>query len=276
MEPSVSCRAVVTDLDGTIVRRDGTLTAATIDTAAALSAKGIVLIAATARTPGAVRILDPLLPHLRLAVCCGGSLGWCPATDRLLWQENIDAAIVRQIIGGVTRFLPDAGVAAYDGRRWVMTPAYAATRTEHGPCEIAAPAEIDPSQVCQMSICHSRGDADRLASELVAAMGIGPAFAAIICSAPDVVDIAAPGIDKYSGVSRALSHLGIAAADSIAFGDMPNDLPMFRLCGSAVAVGNAHPEVLAAAGAITHSVEEDGFTFFLRGLGIVAMPTALG
>jgi len=44
----------------------------------------------------------------------------------------------------------------------------------------------------------------------------------------------------------------------IAFGDMPNDLPMLAWAGRAVAVANAHPEVLAAADEVTASNDDDG------------------
>jgi hydroxymethylpyrimidine pyrophosphatase-like HAD family hydrolase len=51
---------------------------------------------------------------------------------------------------------------------------------------------------------------------------------------------------------------GFIAADAIAFGDMPNDLPMLAWAGQSVAVANAHPEVLAAADEVTASNDEDG------------------
>ena len=51
---------------------------------------------------------------------------------------------------------------------------------------------------------------------------------------------------------------GISAEDVIAFGDMPNDLPMLLWAGHAVAVANAHPEVLEVADEVTLSNDDDG------------------
>ena len=50
--------------------------------------------------------------------------------------------------------------------------------------------------------------------------------------------------------------------------DMPNDLPMFACCGRSVAVGNAHPAVLAAATMTTAAAAEDGFG---RGLALLGL-----
>jgi hypothetical protein len=50
---------------------------------------------------------------------------------------------------------------------------------------------------------------------------------------------------------------------------MPNDLPLFALCGHSVAVANGHPDVLAAATAVTRCVEHDGMPHYLRDIGLV-------
>jgi hydroxymethylpyrimidine pyrophosphatase-like HAD family hydrolase len=51
---------------------------------------------------------------------------------------------------------------------------------------------------------------------------------------------------------------GIGASEVVAFGDMPNDLPMLVWAGHAVAVANAHPDVLAVADEVTASNDDDG------------------
>lgn len=50
----------------------------------------------------------------------------------------------------------------------------------------------------------------------------------------------------------------------MAFGDYPNDLPMLAWAGRAVAVANAHPDVLAAATEVTASNDEDGVAAVLE------------
>ena len=58
--------------------------------------------------------------------------------------------------------------------------------------------------------------------------------------------MSAPGVSKASALAELCDEHGIGAADVVAFGDMPNDLPMLTWAGRSYAVANAHPEVLAA------------------------------
>ncbi len=261
-------RAVVTDLDGTVIDQ-GTATAATLDAAVALAAQGIPLIAATARTPVGVSSLESLVPHFTIAVCCGGSFGWEPRTGETLWREDLPAATVEQIVAVVTEAWPDAGIAAYDGGRWMMTEAYASRRwaARKGATEIVPASAYARRPVCAMSICHPRHSSDEMRDMIISA-GIDPA-PGLNYGAANLLDVVAGGIDKGTGVRRALAMLGVDPADALAFGDMPNDLSMFELCGRSVAMGNAHHDVLAAASVITDSVTDDGFSNMLVRLGVI-------
>jgi hydroxymethylpyrimidine pyrophosphatase-like HAD family hydrolase len=73
-----------------------------------------------------------------------------------------------------------------------------------------------------------------------------------------LVEISAKGVTKAFGLERIAAEHGIEAADVVAFGDMPNDLPMFAWAGHVVAVANAHADVLAAADEVTASNDDDG------------------
>jgi hypothetical protein len=67
--------AVVMDLDGTVIRRDGAVSEATLHAAQVLKERGVPLLAATARTPAGVDTLHTLSPFLTFAVCCSGAVG---------------------------------------------------------------------------------------------------------------------------------------------------------------------------------------------------------
>ncbi len=58
----------------------------------------------------------------------------------------------------------------------------------------------------------------------------------------------------------------MTAADTIAFGDMPNDVPMFGWARHGVAMANAHRELLAVADEVTLSNDEDGVAAVLERL----------
>lgn len=60
--------------------------------------------------------------------------------------------------------------------------------------------------------------------------------------------------------------MGFTPAETIAFGDMPNDLPLLGWAGYGVAMGNAHPDLMAIADEVAPSHEEDGVAVVLERL----------
>lgn len=86
-------------------------------------------------------------------------------------------------------------------------------------------------------------------------------------SAPFFVEIVPPGIDKGQSLTRLLALLRLRPADLMAFGDGYNDLTMLRLAGMGVAMGNAAPEVRAAADYVTGTNDADGIAHALREVG---------
>ena len=85
-------------------------------------------------------------------------------------------------------------------------------------------------------------------------------------SADGLLEISAAGVSKATALARLCDERGIDRQDVIAFGDMPNDLPMLTWAGYAVAVANAHPDVIAAADEVTASNEEAGVARVLERL----------
>ncbi|MDT5258057.1 MAG: hypothetical protein QOD10_3137, partial [Mycobacterium sp.] len=73
-----------------------------------------------------------------------------------------------------------------------------------------------------------------------------------------LVEIVPLGISKASGVQEIAGPLGITSDEVVAFGDMPNDIPMLLWAGHGVAMGNAHPDVLSAADEVTAPNSDDG------------------
>jgi Cof subfamily protein (haloacid dehalogenase superfamily) len=74
---------------------------------------------------------------------------------------------------------------------------------------------------------------------------------------------------KGSAIELLLDRLGMDAADAIAVGDSWNDVEMFQVCGVAVAMGNAHPELKALADFVTTDVLDDGIANAFRRLGLI-------
>ena len=81
-----------------------------------------------------------------------------------------------------------------------------------------------------------------------------------------LVELSAAAVTKAGALADFCHSCGVSAEDVIAFGDMPNDVPMLRWAGRSWAVANAHPEARAAATAITGGNDEDGVAQVLEDL----------
>ena len=91
-------------------------------------------------------------------------------------------------------------------------------------------------------------------------------------STPALVELSPPGVHKGSALVGYAQSQDVAPADIHAVGDMPNDLPMLAAAGRAYAVGNAHPAVLAAAHEHLPSNEHDAVAVLISQL--LAQPRA--
>lgn len=112
-------------------------------------------------------------------------------------------------------------------------------------------------------IQHPDLDDDALAKAARAAVGN---LVDVVMAGPGVVEILPLGLSKATGLSLAARRLGVKAADTIAFGDMPNDIPMFAWSQHGVAMANAHEDLKAVAHEITASNEDDGIAVALEQL----------
>ena len=62
------------------------------------------------------------------------------------------------------------------------------------------------------------------------------------------------------------ADLGIGPEEVIAFGDMPNDIPMLSWAGRSWAMADAHPTVVEVADEVAPSHHEDGVARVLAGV----------
>ena len=263
--------AVVTDLDGTVIRRDGTVSAGTLRAAEALRAQGIPLLAATARTPLAVQAVGTLTPYLTFAVCCGGAIGYVPADGTVAWRDRLDPQLVADLVAFAGQEMPGAGLAAFDGHRWHTTAAYGRLRPSGhtGGMSVVKAAALGGVDACAMVLAHPSWDPPRVIAALRDA-GFGRERAGLTYAGPGFVEVTAPAVDKASGVLRALRAVGVRPQRAIALGDMPIDIAMFTVVGHSVAMADAPEEVRAAATWQTPGVADDGFARILERLGVVA------
>jgi Cof subfamily protein (haloacid dehalogenase superfamily) len=257
MLPVVRIQAVVTDLDGTVVRADFSISAATLEVLDQVRAAGIAFVIATARTPQGLEHFQSLAQRTTLSVCCSGAIGWSSHDKARTWMHEMGAPEIRRVVE--LSVAAGAGVASFDGALWRMTDEYyrLSPTQPHGPTRmVVASSELAETPCCTMAVRHRDGDLDRIAT-LVASGSDSAALSHVGRST--VLDVTAEGVDKGTGTLRALETLGLAPEAAISFGDMPNDLAMFRVTGRSYSIGSADATVMGAASEVLPSVEDDGF-----------------
>lgn len=264
--PSFPYRLVATDLDGTLLREDGTVSGRTREALAAVSAAGAAHIIVTGRAvPWTRHILDDL-GYEGLAVCGQGAQVYHAGEHRLLTSLTLDRQLAGLALAKIEGEVgPLALAVSRDGLDGdvLVGPGY---RLQEGPLPtvlVDDPAELWSAPLNKVYIQHPELDDDALAQAARATVG---SLVDVVMAGAGVVEILPLGLSKATGLSLAARRLGVKAADTIAFGDMPNDIPMFGWARHGVAMANAHEELKAVADEITASNEDDGIALVLEKL----------
>lgn len=259
-------RLIATDLDGTLLRSDETISERTRDALAAATAAGAAHIVVTGRAvPWTRHILDDL-GYQGLAVCGQGAQVYHAGEHKLLTSVTLD----RQLAGLALSKLeaevgPLAVAASRDGLdgNVIVSPGY---QLQEGPLPVVPfddPAELWSAPLNKLYIQHPGLDDDTLTR--VARQTVG-GLVDVVMAGAGIVEILPLGLSKATGLSLAARRLGVKSTQTIAFGDMPNDIPMFGWAAHGVAMANAHDELKAVAHEITASNEQDGIAVVLEEL----------
>ncbi|MZD04537.1 Cof-type HAD-IIB family hydrolase [Streptomyces sp. SID5785] len=248
---------IATDLDGTLLRGDDTVsdrTRAALDRAAAAGARHIVV---TGRPAPRVK---PLLDDLGggLAVCAQGAQLYDRSTDRLLWSRTLDRELAETALGKIEAEAGQLHAAVdqdgVDGLT-LIEPGYLMPHPTLPAVRVLRRADLWERPISKVLLRHPELGDDALAEIARAAVG---SLATVTMSGPGTVELQPLGVTKATGLGLAAQRLGVAAAATVAFGDMPNDVPMFRWAGWGVAMAGAHSALRAVADEVTLSNEEDG------------------
>ncbi|HXV93062.1 MAG TPA: HAD family hydrolase, partial [Pseudonocardia sp.] len=195
-------------------------------------------------------------------VCSGGAVVADPLTGRVLESTLLRPGVVDRIVAVLRAGVPGARVGVdYLDRcdldaGFTLTWSGAADTVHPGP----APAATGPA--VKVIVQTERGDAAEAARTVLAGSGL-PVTVGVPCS--EFAEVLPHGVDKAAHVARLAAAMPRPPA-TVAFGDMPSDLPMLRWADTAVAVANAHPAVLSAADEVTGANHEDGVAAYLERL----------
>jgi Cof subfamily protein (haloacid dehalogenase superfamily) len=250
---------VVSDVDGTLLTKDKTLTDAAKAAVRRLHQAGIGFTITSSRpTIGMRFLIEPLEITLPIGAFNGSSI----VDPKLnpIEQHLIPAAAAQRSLDVLNEFGADI---------WLFTNELWLTRNPDGeyvPHEKRA-IRADPTIVTDFSpylsaackIVGASSDAAGLqACEAAMQKAVG-AQATAVRSQSYYLDVTPPGCDKGTFVETIARRLGISTDAVATIGDMQNDLAMFRKSGLSIAMGNATDDVKKVATEVTASNEDEGF-----------------
>lgn len=257
---------VASDVDGTLLGADDHPGARLLAVLGRMRSAGVPLVLATGRPPRWVLPVCDAIGERGLCVTANGAVLWDGASDRVLEAVELGTDVLAEVIDRLRVALPGAGLAVERVPRpgvqeFCCDPDFEHAWPNSDHVVVAAP-ELGAMPTMKV-LARRRG----LSSDAMAAAvrdGLGELVDVTFSASSGLVECSAPGITKAHGLARAAEHLGVSPDEVVAFGDMPNDLEMLRWAGHGVAMGNAHPELHAAADEVTARHDEDGVALVLE------------
>jgi Cof subfamily protein (haloacid dehalogenase superfamily) len=258
-------KLVASDLDGTLVRSDGSLDDRTRRAIEAAECAGAIVVFCTARPHRGLADLAYPAPHHTVAICNNGAMLWDLHTESVIETSPLEPAIARELVALLEAELPGGAWAVERTGGFGHEPGYVTRWPIPEDTIVAAVHALIAEPAVKLMLRHDRLTADMLlerARELCGHL----AELSHSSTTDALLEISAAGVSKATALARLCEQRGIDRRHVVAFGDMPNDLPMLAWAGHAVAVANAHPDVLAAANEVTASNDESGVALVLERL----------
>lgn len=257
---------VATDLDGTLLRTDGTVSERNRAALAAVRERGIPVVAVTGRGPRLLDMVRRDMDGQGLAVLAQGGYvvdldtGEELSVSSLPWAQAAKAVeLIEDAVGDLVMAVEEVGELT------------GPLRVQHGfewpypdPAIVLHRAEVLRGDALKVFLRSPSYNQDELLA--LALNVLPPDLVEVTHAGLGFIELCPPGVTKATGLAVAAARHGVDAAGVLCFGDMPNDLSMFAWAGLAVAVASAHPSVLAAADSLTLSNDEDGVAAYLETL----------
>jgi Cof subfamily protein (haloacid dehalogenase superfamily) len=271
---TVRPRLIATDLDGTLLRDDKSVSPRTVAALAAAEEAGIEVFFVTGRP---ARWMDVVSEHVHghgLAICGNGAavvdLHDGPGAHRFVKVRELAPENARDAVRLLREAAPGTVYAVEQTYGFHQEPDYPKLHME-------IPDELQPAEkllepggpgtaepVLKILAYHPTLDPDAFLT--LARLAIGDRANVTRSSPSALLEISGPGVSKASTLALCCAERGISHEEVVAFGDMPNDVEMLTWAGRSYAMGNAHPEALAAATGRTAPNNEDGVALVIERL----------
>jgi Cof subfamily protein (haloacid dehalogenase superfamily) len=255
---------VATDLDGTLLRSDGSVGARTVATLEALDERGVLVVFVTGRP---VRWMEALWQHVGahgLAICSNGGVVYDVAAGAMRSYRTIPVEIGLDVVERLRAGIPGTTFAVERTTGFAKEPTYVERHALPPGAPVGPMAEVFDDHTVKLLARHDELDAETFwqqAQEIV-----GHVVTTTWSSTGAMVEISAFGVTKAATLAMLAEEHGFGPDDAVAFGDMPNDLPMLEWAGTSYAMAGAHPSVLELAEHVAPGNDEDGVAQVLERL----------
>lgn len=253
---------VATDLDGTFLSPDGTVSHCNYAAVLAAQRAGVPVLFATGRP---VRWLDVVrdLPGAHpTVIASNGAVLYDLRTGELLDRICIDPEVALRAVARLREVLPGTSFAVETGTRFGYEPSYSTVVTDDGsnPALFRGPAEeiARRSPFVKLLVQNRQVSPDELSHRVRTVVGSALTVTHSAVASQGLVEVSAPGVSKASMLQRVCVSLGVERRAVAAFGDMPNDLDMLTWVGRPYVVANAHPQLLALGYPVVPTNAESG------------------
>ncbi|MFT3861256.1 HAD family hydrolase [Micropruina sp.] len=248
---------IVTDLDGTFVDGAGAVSAVNRSALQLAADRAVPVVVATGRPS---RWLDVLhdLPGIHPEVVVSNGAGVFDLEQRRhTTVQGLDPLVAVEVADDLRAAIPGLRFAFEWGEYFGCEPGI---EQQEGEWLLVAPL---PELARRTEpVLKLLGFHDQLGSDALAERGrgvIGDRLTMTHSHLGDygLLEISAPGVTKATGLAPLCHSLGVDASRVVAFGDMPNDLPMLAWAGQGYAIAQGHPLLLQAGFAPTEGPQPE-------------------
>jgi hydroxymethylpyrimidine pyrophosphatase-like HAD family hydrolase len=257
-------RLVATDLDGTLLHTDGTVTDRTRRVISAVEELGVTVVFVTGRP---IRWMDDLWQHVGghgLAVCSNGGIVYDVHEHAVRQARTIPVAVALEVGAALRANIPGTTFAVERTDGFAKEPDFMPRVPPPADLALGSLEEIVDDRAVKLLARHEDLEPEPFWKHVEAA--VGQLVTTTWSSEGALVEMSAAGVTKASTLAMVCDERGITADEVVAFGDMPNDLPMLEWAGTSYAMANGHPSVRALAERVAPAHDEDGVAQVLEEL----------
>lgn len=254
-------RLIASDLDGTIVRRDGSISERTIQAFRRARNEGVQIVFVTGRPTRWLQPIREAFDSIGSVICSNGAVVYDFETEKVLEAQTIPAQDVMQTRELILGLESEATFAAETIRRLHLEETFPEPGDSRHLKEVI-PAPFDPALLGEEGVVKLLAKSRTLSPEAFHEL-VEPHVQDLVSVTHSafnmtLLEMAHPSVNKAAALARHAELLGIEAKDVVAFGDMPNDIQMLGWAGRGYAMAGGHISALAACEFQAQSVEDDG------------------